>query len=330
MTEEAGNRDHDHYGEVRIQTLEPLHIATYQSISSMPEHDAFEHMKQWLPRQHIDDTSAMRAFGFDVELSERQKQQGLRGYEVWISVPAAVQPSEDVALKDFAGGLYAVMKISDPFADAFNTIPQGWQRLWGWANESDQYMPASHQWLEEHKESAKGPYLDICLPIAPRQTTPPKQPAQPQIVQMGTLRLAGLRYEGKNEHGEIPALWDKDFLPRMGELAAIRVGGEAYGVSRQAPGLPVDQGFEYLAAVQVQSFDHLPAGMVGWEIPALTYAVLPAHDLPEIAPVCDYFHQEWLPQSQTYTSGEPLMLELYPETYGQDLIMQLCFPVRPR
>jgi predicted transcriptional regulator YdeE len=64
-------------------------------------------------------------------------------------------------------------------------------------------------------------------------------------------------------------------MPRIGELAAIQVGVDTYGVGR----MPADAApgeFEYLAGVEVSSFEQLPEGMVGWEIPPNRYAVLPA------------------------------------------------------
>jgi len=142
--------------------------------------------------------------------------------------------------------------------------------------------------------------------------------------------VAGLRYEGKGAPGEIPALWDNQFGPRMGELAYIRVGGEAYGLVRAKPDFGQTGVFEYLASVEVKSLDHLPPGMVGWEIPAQTYAVLPAKDVPGIAPALDYYYHQWLPQSKEYVAADGPMFELYPATFDQDLIIYLYNPVRPR
>jgi AraC family transcriptional regulator len=150
---------------------------------------------------------------------------------------------------------------------------------------------------------------------------------EPQIVQRGAFLVAGLHYEGKNEHGEIPALWDNEFLPRIGELAGIRVGREAYGMMRVLPGVPAEQGFEYLASVEVRSLENLPRGMVGWEIPAQTYAVLPAHDVPDLGRAFDDLYVRWLPQSG-YEATDGPMFELYPATYGQDLIIYVYAAVR--
>ena len=160
-------------------------------------------------------------------------------------------------------------------------------------------------------------------------TEKPMKPTRPEptIERKDALLVAGLRYEGKNEHGEIPAMWD-EFLPRVSELVADASRFAAYGVARALPKTEESGAFEYLAGVAVASLDNLPPGMVGWGIPALTYAVLPAHDVPNIGPVSHYFYGEWLPQSQEYEMGEGLMVEYYPETFGQDSVLYLCFPVK--
>ena len=151
---------------------------------------------------------------------------------------------------------------------------------------------------------------------------------QPQIVKKKAFRVAGLRYEGRNEHGEVPALWDQ-FIPRVGELVPDPAHWVGYGVARAIPGVDVAEKWEYLAAVEVAPGASIPADMVAWEIPALTYAVLPAHNVPDIGPVSDYFCQQWLPHSAEWEDpGEGFMMEVYPETFSQDLVIYLHFPVQ--
>jgi AraC family transcriptional regulator len=151
---------------------------------------------------------------------------------------------------------------------------------------------------------------------------------EPQIVSKPAFRVAGLRYEGRNQNNEIPQLWDKQFLPRLRELATLRVGSDLYGVCRELPNLPPDAGFEYLACAEVKTFEGLPPGMVGWDIPALEYAMLPAHDVADIPPVCDYFYSQWLPRSAEFAMGAGPMLEVYPPSFEYDFIIQMYFPVR--
>jgi AraC family transcriptional regulator len=150
---------------------------------------------------------------------------------------------------------------------------------------------------------------------------------EPQIVEKKACRVAGLRYEGKNEHGEVPALWDQ-FIPRVGELVPDATHWVGYGIGRAIPGVDAAEKWEYLAGVEVAPEASIPADMVAWEIPALTYAVLPAHDVPGIGPVTDYYYGEWLPQSAEWEGGEALMMEVYPVTYSEDLIMYLHFPIK--
>jgi|GEM_PF-3094311 len=71
--------------------------------------------------------------------------------------------------------------------------------------------------------------------------------------------------------------------------------------------------------------------MVGWEIPAQTYAVLTVQGLCELTSVIDYFYQEWLPNSDEYESTDGPMFELYPETFDSDKAqLYLYFPVRKK
>ena len=153
-----------------------------------------------------------------------------------------------------------------------------------------------------------------------------KIPTEPKIEQKSAFRIAGLRYEGKNEHGEIPAMWDM-FIPRIGELESIQSGG-VYGIARSIPGMDASEGYEYLAGVEVRAGEPLPQGMVAWEIPAHTYAVLPAQDIPGIGPVNDHYEREWLPNSKDWEPGGDFMMEYYPPSFGsQDMILYLYFPV---
>ncbi len=142
--------------------------------------------------------------------------------------------------------------------------------------------------------------------------------SEPLIVRKSAFLIGGLYYAGKNENGAIPAMWDQ-FVPRFGELCPdLSQKIVAYGASRRLPHIPPEEGFEYMAALEVASFADLPLDMVAWEIPAAIYAVLPANDVPDISRVFDYFYREWLPQSQVHKAAGGIHFELYPETYPQE------------
>jgi predicted transcriptional regulator YdeE len=153
---------------------------------------------------------------------------------------------------------------------------------------------------------------------------------EPRIVNRNAFNVAGLRYAGKNQHGEIPALWEV-FLPRMSELQnASQPDYECYGICRTLPAGSQEEGFEYLACVEVPSFDALPQGITGWEVPASTFAVLPCNDVAGIAPTCDYFYAQWLPNSQAYAPADGPMFEEYPPEYPTDPTIYLYFPVQQK
>jgi AraC family transcriptional regulator len=125
--------------------------------------------------------------------------------------------------------------------------------------------------------------------------------------------VVGMRYHGKNESGEIPALWVQ-FGPRMDEIQHRRLRWEAYGVCFT----PDDQGrFEYIAGVDVEQAANVPAGMVARSVPASQYAVFTC-TLPTIHEAYDYAFHTWLPKSGHEWGGTP-DFELYDETFEGDI-----------
>jgi predicted transcriptional regulator YdeE len=151
--------------------------------------------------------------------------------------------------------------------------------------------------------------------------------AQPTFKELGALKLAGIRYEGRNQNGEIPMMWDV-FLPRVHEIVPefAAHGAVLYGVCRDLPGA-TDGSFEYLAAAEVAAFDHLPQGFIGWDVPAHLYVALPVQGLSKLGEVINYFYQQWLPASQDYEMDGMLMMEVYPPGFADEKL-DLYFPVK--
>jgi DNA gyrase inhibitor GyrI len=133
--------------EITIEILHPMHVACFRVVSQNPEEEAGSYLEAWIDRQGIN--RPVRHFGFDVEVTHSEEQAGKRGYEVWVTVPAGVQPSEGVTIQEYCGGSYAAMTLVDPFIDPFSTIPNGWKQLHEWVIQSSQYRGGEHQWLEE-------------------------------------------------------------------------------------------------------------------------------------------------------------------------------------
>jgi predicted transcriptional regulator YdeE len=169
---------------------------------------------------------------------------------------------------------------------------------------------------------------------------------EPEIVEYGPCRVIGMRYVGKNEHGEVPALWggESGFIARFGEVvsppdAKWQDSGRhpAFGLCRCLPGV-TDGSFEYLAATVAAADAPLPEGMVEATIPAGQYAAFPVDGLARLREAFGAA-QEWLaahPVWGGYCDREGCdcanhpAFELYPPDFGDDGQMFVYLPVRPR
>jgi DNA gyrase inhibitor GyrI len=152
---------------VRIITLPAIRVASVHGFGREPEAAAWQKLTAWAaPRGLLDKPEEHRIFGFN----NPNPAPGTPnyGYEFWITVDESVTADDEVTIKEFPGGLYAVTRceVTD---DPGNRIPAMWQALVRW-REASQYKGAHHQWLEEHISTAGMPaggfVLDLYLPIA--------------------------------------------------------------------------------------------------------------------------------------------------------------------
>jgi predicted transcriptional regulator YdeE/DNA-binding transcriptional MerR regulator len=138
---------------------------------------------------------------------------------------------------------------------------------------------------------------------------------EPKIITKPGFTLVGLRYYGKNEHGEIAQLWDQ-FNQRIAALGGMpnETGEAAIGLCIGSDEEPLEGAFEYVAGFPVSKVDQVPEGFVVREIPELSYAVF-AHkgDLPSLSKTYEYIYESWLPQS-----GYQLAAKIDFEYYDQD------------
>lgn len=90
------------------------------------------------------------------------------------------------------------------------------------------------------------------------------------------MLLAGLRrwYGFADAPAEIPAVW-KDFAGRL--PLPGQVDGRTYGAMCQTD--TAGQGFEYMCAAEVETFDDLPDDLGRMRVPEAHYAVF-VHDAP--------------------------------------------------
>lgn len=145
--------------DVRIVELEPLHVAAALGWGAQPEEQAWKMITDWLHNQPQEAAHA-RYFGFNNPNPSAGSPN--YGYEQWVTVSPAAQPDEQVQIKDFPGGLYAVLRCPGI------PNPQIWGELVQWV-ESSKYHGAHHQWLEQALDPGKPLEeweFDLYLPIA--------------------------------------------------------------------------------------------------------------------------------------------------------------------
>ena len=151
-------------------------------------------------------------------------------------------------------------------------------------------------------------------------------PAQ-SMVGMAT-RFYDVGSERNNIGEKLPPLWT-EFMSRFDEVEG-KLPGVAYGVIRQAE--PGSEQLQYVAAARVEDGGRtVPAGMVGVEIPAATYATFEHRGFPkDLDFTVSYVYSTWLMQSgMRHTYGPDV------ETYGEgyrpespDSVIHYAIPVR--
>jgi AraC family transcriptional regulator len=155
----------DYLSDIRIESLATMTVASAVRVSREPENDVIQLMNLWAQKRGM--APDTRNFGFDVPVSEQEEQAGLRGYEYWLVVDEGTPVSEGVQLKKVEGCKYAVLRITDPFADPFERIPSGWKKLVAWINEKGYKTSCDKEryWPEEVIEVDGLTYMDIYFPI---------------------------------------------------------------------------------------------------------------------------------------------------------------------
>jgi AraC family transcriptional regulator len=158
-----------------------------------------------------------------------------------------------------------------------------------------------------------------------------EQKMEPKFMTKPGFTVLGLRYFGKNEHGEISKMWGR-FNQQVATL-----GGLPYETGEAAIGLcitPVepseDGAFEYVAGFPVSNVEAIPEGFVVREVPEYTYAVF-AHrgDLASLGKTYEYIYEVWLPQSG-YQMAAKIDFEYYDQDFkdfAPDSVFYIYIPV---
>lgn len=140
----------------------------------------------------------------------------------------------------------------------------------------------------------------------------------PRIETLTEKKLLGNKTQMSLANNKTRELW-QSFMPKRREISQVK-GTELYSVERY-PGTAFFQNFnpmaefEKWAAVEVESFDSIPAGMESLIIPSGQYAVFHYKGKPSQAQATyQYIFSQWLPGSAYSLDNRPhfaLMGEKY-------------------
>ncbi|MCG3120336.1 MAG: hypothetical protein ALAOOOJD_02995 [bacterium] len=152
--------------KVNIVQLAPMHVASIHAFSETPERDAWEKLRAWAkPQRLLEDINLHPIFGFNSPSPSKDRKE--YGYEFWIGVGPEIQAENEIVIKDFAGGLYAVTTCK-LIGDPEGTIQEIWMKLWHWVQASRYQWRKTHELEKPHDLSAPEPdwVVDLYLPIA--------------------------------------------------------------------------------------------------------------------------------------------------------------------
>jgi len=154
---------------------------------------------------------------------------------------------------------------------------------------------------------------------------------KPKIVERNAMKVVGVRE--RHRAGKIEALprqWEA-FNARENEIVDS-VADVCYGIIED-DARPGDRGFFYTAGKETTSFDRVPAGLSGVEVPGGTFAVFTHHGpISEFPQTVMRIWREWLPASGLKPTGAP-DVEIYDARFkmnAPDSECDYCVPVAPR
>jgi AraC family transcriptional regulator len=215
----------------------------------------------------------------------------------------------------------------------YATLPQTSAALYGWTQANglqatgpirEIYLPADGVSTPPIADTYTG-CIEVQCPVEPAYIPLSIQPGlisnqgdtktmEPEIKNRPAFKAVGLSYVGKNEHGEIPQLWDR-FNPRFHEPKNIN-SVECFGlcISNLKDAQPGE--FEYVACVEVADDRDIPDGMVCREVPAYKYAVFTHHGkLDTLGETYQYIYNTWLPQSGMELNPDKFDMEVYTDEF---------------
>lgn len=118
--------------EVTLTKINAFKRVTYTMVSANPEDDVNGWMEQWAKHSGLLQCNPDACLiGWDYPfLSDKQREQGLRGYEAAYLIPDDfVVKNEFLKIKQQPSTTYAVLSLKEPFIQPFDAIPQTYQKI---------------------------------------------------------------------------------------------------------------------------------------------------------------------------------------------------------
>ena len=150
--------------DVQIIDLPAFRVASAMGFGPSPEMEALDKLQKFIQDVGLwDRVETLQLYGFNNPEPEPDNPD--YGYEQWVVVPENIGGTEEVAIKTFPGGWYAVTRCQ-----GVPNIYRVWHELESWQAVSS-YAPGAHQWLEKWVNptqrwlAADEMVLDLYLPI---------------------------------------------------------------------------------------------------------------------------------------------------------------------
>lgn len=121
------------YSEITIKTVKGFRMARYVMVTPNPEDDVNAYMENWAKRSGLLESApnAMQiGWDFPFVSAELQNRFGLKGYvSAYVLPDGFVTDCPGVEYHDQIDADYAVITIYDPFAAAFERIPNAYKKI---------------------------------------------------------------------------------------------------------------------------------------------------------------------------------------------------------
>lgn len=129
LVREDMNVSDEAYSDIRIETVEEFSYIKYAVISTEPEDDALNHVRQWAKALKIDDSEII---GWDFPLLSQEQINvfNMHGYEAALILPDEILSSDlkmDVTKQERQK--YIAITIKSPMAAPFRLIPNAYKVL---------------------------------------------------------------------------------------------------------------------------------------------------------------------------------------------------------